>query len=274
MDEGIPKHKRRSASVRVTELRTGYPPAGNKTNATAVLENVTFDVSPGEFVSVLGISGSGKTTLLHSIAGFLDTWNGQVVVDGSTVAGPSEDVGVIFQKDALFPWKTVFGNIVSGHRLQRLSRAKQRALAQRLADRVHMGEHLDQYPHELSGGMAQRTEIARALANEPSLLLLDEPFGRLDVQTRHSLQFFLQDLTSELGLTTVAVTHDVEEALILADRIFLLSGQPATLGKIVVNDLSRPRTLDHVTGARFNELQADILRFLEREHALLHNLDR
>lgn len=238
-------------------------------NSPLILDNISLVVPKGEFIAILGISGCGKTTLLHCIAGFVKAQSGQILVNGRSAHGVSENIGFIFQTEALFPWKTIYKNISSGSRISKLSRRERTEKVRQVADKVGILDALDLYPHQLSGGMAQRAEIARALANSPDILLMDEPFSKTDVQTRQSLQFFLQDLWLNLNQTVVFVTHDVEEALILADRIIILSGKPARVGEVIRNPLPRPRTLASLSEPSFNESRMRIMKSLEEDYKRL-----
>ncbi len=189
----------------------------------AALDGVSLRVTPGEFVAVVGPSGCGKTTLLNLIAGFLEPTGGRILLDGRTIEGPGPDRGVVFQSYALFPWKTVLENVAFGPRMRGLPRAECEARARRYLDLVGLGHVARRYPRELSGGMQQRVGVVRALANEPEILLMDEPFAAVDAQTRMTLQEELARIFEERRPTIVFVTHDVGEAVFLADRVLVLS---------------------------------------------------
>lgn len=204
--------------------------------------DVSFSVTEGEFVSILGPSGCGKTTVLNIVAGFIEKSRGKVTVAGREVDGPGPDRGVVFQSHALFPWKTVLGNVTFGLRMKGTPRAEREEAGRAVLELVGLGGFEHKYPHELSGGMQQRLGVARVLVNEPQVMLMDEPFASIDAQTRRKLQ---QDLTELFELrrpTVFFVTHDIEEAVFLSDRVVVLSGRPSSVREIVPVELPRPRT--------------------------------
>ncbi|GBD46833.1 ABC transporter ATP-binding protein [Methylopila sp. Yamaguchi] len=223
-----------------------------------VLDRITLDVAPGEFVALLGPSGCGKSTLLRLVAGLEPPSSGSLVFDGATIAGPDPSRVVVFQDPTLFPWRTVEANVALGLEAQGLLKTHRHRIAEALK-LVGLAEFASAYPHQLSGGMAQRAALARALVNEPRLLILDEPLGKLDSLTRLAMQSELARLWAEAGFSALLVTHDVEEALILADRVVVLSGRPARiLAEIEVTE-ARPRARD---GAALVALRRDILGLL------------
>ena len=208
------------------------------------LQGLDMRISPGEFVCIVGPSGCGKTTVLHLLAGLDTPTSGVVLADGVPVAGPDSSRVLIFRDAALFPWMNVRANIEFGLRARRMSRALQDETVGRLLRMVHLEGSGQSWIHELSGGMRQRTALARALAVDPRVLLLDEPFGALDALTRDSLHTELQDLWMESSKTMVFVTHNVREAAVLADRILVMSGAP---GRVVAEhrvELPRPRHME------------------------------
>ena len=203
------------------------------------LEGVSLRITPGEFVAVVGPSGCGKTTLLNLIAGFLEPTSGRILLDGRQIDGPGPDRGVVFQSYALFPWKTVLENVAFGPRMRGLPRAECEARARRYLELVGLGHVADRYPRELAGGMQQRVGVVRALANEPEILLMDEPFAAVDAQTRMTLQEELARIFEERRPTIFFITHDVNEAVFLADRVLVLSrGQ---LREEIAVPIGRPR---------------------------------
>ncbi|MCB5364123.1 ABC transporter ATP-binding protein [Pusillimonas sp. CC-YST705] len=210
------------------------------TSHTAI-ENVRLEVPDGQFVSILGPSGCGKSTLLYIVGGFEQATQGQVIVDGKPIAGPGPDRGPVFQEYALFPWKTVLSNVAYGLRQQGMAKKPAEEKARGWLEKVNLGKYADFYPKELSGGMRQRAAIARTLAYEPRILLMDEPFGALDAHTRLTLQSELLSLWEQLGNTVLFVTHGVEEAVYLSDRVVVMGGTPGTVKQIVDIDLPRPR---------------------------------
>ncbi len=208
------------------------------------LDGVDFDVAPEEFVCVVGPSGCGKTTLFRLIGGLESPTGGTIRLDGEPVAGPGQDVGIVFQEYHLFPWRTVRGNVEFGLEQQALSAEERRERSREMLDMVGLGGSEDAYPSQLSGGMKQRVAIARALAVDPDLLLMDEPFGSVDAQTRDMLHEELLDIWRETRKTVLFVTHDVEEAVTLADRIVVMGGSPGDVREVVPVDLPRPREID------------------------------
>ncbi|WP_017590736.1 ABC transporter ATP-binding protein [Nocardiopsis ganjiahuensis] len=204
--------------------------------------DVSFGVEQGEFVSVLGPSGCGKTTVLNTVAGFVRPTSGTVSVDGREVGAPGPDRGVVFQGHALFPWKTVLGNVVFGLRMKGVKRREREERGREYLELVGLAGFENRYPHELSGGMRQRLGVARVLANEPAVMLMDEPFASIDAQTRRRLQEDLTRIFEERRPTVFFVTHDIDEAVFLSDRVVVLSQRPSTVQEIVTVDLPRPRS--------------------------------
>jgi NitT/TauT family transport system ATP-binding protein len=217
-----------------------------------VLQDINFSVEPGEFVALLGPSGCGKSTLLRLVAGLDKPAQGTLHADGAEITGPDPSRVVVFQDPTLYPWRTVRGNVGVGPEAQRRRRSWRRdALHDQTQDRIDavlklvgLGEFADAFPHQLSGGMAQRVALARALVNDPALLVLDEPFGKLDSLTRIRMQGELARLWQGAGFSVLLVTHDVEEALLLADRVIVLSERPARILAEVRNDAPYPRHRD------------------------------
>ena len=206
------------------------PPHGRPVLA---LDGVSLDVRTREFLALLGPSGCGKSTLLYMIGGFLPIETGKIVVDGKAVSGPGPDRGIVFQHFALFPWKTVRANILYGLERQGLPRAVRERRAQTFIDLVGLGGFEDSYPSQLSGGMKQRAAIARTLAFDPQILLMDEPFGALDAQTRSLMQTELLGIWQRTPKTVIFVTHDVREAVYLADRVAVMSARPGRVKAVV-----------------------------------------
>lgn len=216
----------------------------SRQRTVAALSDVNLTVEPGEFISILGPSGCGKSTLLHIAGGFEPASAGRILVDGIEVLEPGRDRGMVFQTATLFPWKTIEANVAWPLRVQGVSRAVARRRAQELLQMVGLRDFKDAYPAELSGGMRQRASIARTLAMEPRVLLMDEPFGALDALTRELMQEELVRLTQEASLTVVFVTHDISEAVFLGDRVVVMSRRPGRIVSIESIDLPRPRHAD------------------------------
>jgi NitT/TauT family transport system ATP-binding protein len=228
-------------SLEIRNLSKTYfdPYAGTKVTA---VHDVSFSVRAGEFVSVVGPSGCGKTTILNMIAGFMPVSGGEILVGGQKVKGPGPDRGVVFQSFALFPWKTVLDNVAFGPKMRGIGKEKREAIAREYLALAKLTEAAGRYPNELSGGMQQRVGVVRALANEPDVLLMDEPFASVDAQTRMTLQEELTRIWQEKRSTVIFITHDVAEAVFLADRVVVLS-KGRVLKEIDVN-LPRPRGWD------------------------------
>jgi len=216
-------------------------PARGGGAAVHALDGIDLAVGTGEFVSLLGPSGCGKSTLLSIVAGFQQPTRGRVLHQGEPVDRPDRRRTVVFQDYALFPWMTVQKNIEFGLKAQGIETARRAAIARDFIARVHLGGFEERYPHEISGGMKQRAAIARALAPNPDMLLMDEPFGALDAQTRVLLQEEVARLSAETGKTVLFVTHSIEEALFLADRVIVMSPRPGRIRAEVVVPLARPR---------------------------------
>lgn len=232
----------------------------------AAIDGVDLDAAPGEFVSIVGPSGCGKSTFLYIVGGFVEPTAGGVTVDGRPVRAPGPERGIVFQESALFPWKTVLGNVTYGLAEQGLPRDRQRAVARMYLEMVNLRGVEGLYPKELSGGMQQRVAIARTLATDPDVLLMDEPFGSLDAQTRAILQIELNGIWERTGKTILFVTHSVEEAIFLSDRIYVFSARPATVKAVIPVDLPRPRDRDAIIQApTYARLHRDIWELLRHE---------
>ena len=223
------------------------------------LAPVDLAIPRGEFVCMIGASGCGKSTLLRIIAGFEEPTTGEVAIDGKPVTGPGSDRGMVFQDYALFPWMTVRQNISFGPRQRHLAREEIEKTTDEFIRMVGLERFADRYPNQLSGGMKQRVAIARVLANNANILLMDEPFGALDALTREQLQNELLQIWRRTGVTTIFVTHSVEEAVLLADRVLVMSAGPGKIDSDFRIDLARPRD---VSSPEFNALRRDVARRL------------
>jgi NitT/TauT family transport system ATP-binding protein/sulfonate transport system ATP-binding protein len=229
------------------------------------LAPVDLTIHQGEFVCMIGASGCGKSTLLRIIAGFEEPTTGDVSIDGKAIAGPGSDRGMVFQDYALFPWMTVRENISFGPRQRQLPRQEIESTTDEFVRMVGLERFADRYPNQLSGGMKQRVAIARVLANNANILLMDEPFGALDALTREQLQHELLQIWTRTGVTTIFVTHSVEEAVLLADRVLVMSAGPGRIDSDFRIDLARPR---EVSSPEFNALRRDVARRLTSHLAL------
>ena len=223
------------------------------------LAPIDLSIPTGEFVCMIGASGCGKSTLLRIIAGFEEPTTGNVAMYGKAITGPGSDRGMVFQDYALFPWMTVSQNVSFGPRQRQLPREEIARTADEFVRMVGLERFADRYPNQLSGGMKQRVAIARVLANNASILLMDEPFGALDALTREQLQNELLQIWKRTGVTTIFVTHSVEEAVLLADRVLVMSAGPGRIDSDFRIDLPRPRD---VSSPEFNALRRDIARRL------------
>ncbi|MGK7908597.1 MAG: ABC transporter ATP-binding protein [Synechococcus sp.] len=237
----------------------------SKDRVHEVLKSVHFRVSPGEFVCLLGPSGCGKSTLLNAIAGFVSPSQGSVSVDGKRVIRPGADRGFVFQQYSLLPWKTTFQNVEMGLKYQQMPKGERTELVDRYLNRVGLYKHRNSYPHQLSGGMQQRASIIRALVNSPAVLLMDEPFAALDAQTRHMMQELLLDIWDEYKTTIVFVTHDIEEAVFLGDRILVMGVNPGRIKEQIDIPLNRPRHIDDMLTAEFTRLNRQVFEIIREE---------
>jgi NitT/TauT family transport system ATP-binding protein/taurine transport system ATP-binding protein len=243
-----PSREGHARDVEVAGLRHHFTVGGA---AVQALDRIDLTIEPGEFVTLAGPSGCGKTTLLRMLAGFLVPAEGTVTVGGAPVRGPGEERGVVFQSPTLFPWMSVRGNVELGPRLRGVPAAERRARADRYLAMVGLGDVAEHRPYELSGGMQQRCQIARVLANDPDIVLMDEPFGALDALTRERLQAELLEIWRATGKTILFITHSVDEAVFLGSRVLVMSPRP---GRIV---LDTPAVLgDGATGVPAEEIRA------------------
>jgi len=231
-------------------------------NGVRALDGVSFSVKPGEILAIVGGSGCGKSTLLRAIAGLDPPTRGRVLLDGEQVTAPHERIGIVFQEPRLLPWLKVGGNV--GFGLEDRPRAERRERVVQALTRVGLADKAAVWPRELSGGQAQRVALARALVPRPEVLLLDEPFSALDAFTRVDLQDHLLDLWADVRPTLILVTHDVDEAIVLADRILVMRARPGHIGDEIAADLPRPRDRQ---SAAFDAIKRRVLAGLDRSHA-------
>jgi ABC-type nitrate/sulfonate/bicarbonate transport system ATPase subunit len=253
-------------AVQVVGVRKGFPGRTRRAPARVALDGFDLTVRAGEFLCLLGPSGCGKSTLLSMLAGFTRPDDGTVLVDGDAVTGPGPDRGVLFQTPMLFPWLTTRDNVLYGPRARHQLDAACRQRVDVLLATVGLADSADAYPHQLSGGMRHRAAFARVLVNRPRLLLMDEPFGALDAITRVAMQRFLLELWERDRITIVFVTHDVEEAALLGDRVCVMTGSPGRTRALIDIDLPRPRRLEDTETLEFVRLKRRIRQALEDEH--------
>ena len=238
--------------------------ADKKRHVTA-LQNTSFTVKPNEFVTLLGPSGCGKSTILKIIGGLEEPSSGRVLLDGQEVSGPGRDRGMVFQTYTLFPWLTVKQNIEFGLDVAGRSRQDRQAVSQHYIEKIGLKGFEQAYPRELSGGMKQRVAIARALANDPEVLLMDEPFGALDAQTRTVMQELLLDVWDESHKTIIFVTHDVEEAVFIGDTIYVMTARPGKIKARIEVDLPPERTYDLKVSDKFLDIKKEVLALIREE---------
>src|SRR5215472_16254256 len=242
--------------------------AAGTSRAHEALNRIDLTVDPGEFVVVLGPSGCGKSTLLYLIAGLEEPSAGEITTHGVPVTAPAPDRSLIFQETSLFPWLSVWQNVSFGLSLRGIGKAEQREVARQVLFRTGLAETFDKRPDELSGGMRQRVAVARALAMRPKVLLMDEPFAALDVQTRQRMQDFLLDVWRDSGASILFVTHHIDEAVALADRVAVFTSRPGRIKTIVPIDLPRPRNLFSPQCEKFRiELTQDLRDEVDRAFA-------
>ncbi|MGE0095253.1 MAG: ABC transporter ATP-binding protein [Alphaproteobacteria bacterium] len=238
------------ADIHLGNVSKTFPAQAGKVEA---LGGIELDVAQHEFVSVLGPSGCGKSTLLRIVAGLIPPSGGEVLVHGQPIDGPSSKVGIVFQSPVLLPWRTVLQNIELQVEVRKLDRAAFRDKARKLISLVGLEGFADSYPYQLSGGMQQRVSLCRALIHDPSLLLMDEPFGALDALTREQMGLELQRVWLETKKTVLFITHSIAEAVFLSDRIVVMSARPGRIQEIVAVDIPRPRSLDAMKDPRFHQ---------------------
>ncbi|GLK77860.1 ABC transporter ATP-binding protein [Methylopila jiangsuensis] len=254
--------KPKGGLVEVTDFRLRYDSAEGAVDAVT---DVSLTIRPGEFVSIIGPSGCGKSTLLNALAGFLKPTSGTVTVDGEPVKGPGADRGVIFQQYSLFPWKTVRENVEFGLKMRGVGRAERARAARTLLGLAGLSAFENHYPDRLSGGMKQRVGIVRALATGPRILLLDEPFGALDAQTRLIMQQILTNMWQRLKISVLFITHDLDEAIFLSDRIYVMTSRPGTVKAEIAVPLPRPREPAMTMSSEFLALRRGLMSLIREE---------
>jgi NitT/TauT family transport system ATP-binding protein len=240
---------------------------GEGSTAFEAVQGLDCQIEPGQFVCILGPSGCGKSTLLGALAGHLQPRTGSLEVDGVPVSGPSPERGMVFQQHTLFPWRTVRDNVAFGLKMRGVGKAERLKAADEIFALVGLEGFAERWPNQLSGGMQQRVEIARVLVNRPRLLLMDEPFGALDALTRLNMQELLLGIWTRIRTTVVFVTHDIDEALFLADRLLVMSARPGRIIEDLRLDFPRPRNTDLVTSPEFSRLKRHCLELLRHPDA-------
>jgi len=248
-----------AAAVAIEDLSMEFISRGRRLLA---LQNVDLDIAPGEFFVIVGPSGCGKTTLLRILQGLASPTKGRTLVGGKIVTGPGTDRGFVFQQDALYPWRSVMRNVVFGLELQGAAKAAARTRAQAMIELVGLKGFESHYPHELSGGMRQRVNLARALAIAPAILLMDEPFAALDSLTRETMQHELLRIAAAAGTTVIFITHQIEEAVFLGDRVAVFATRPGRLQEIIPIALAKPRPAGVRQSPEFQSHIARIVRLI------------
>jgi NitT/TauT family transport system ATP-binding protein len=237
--------------------RTGDP--------VTALENISLGVGDKEFSVIVGPSGCGKTSLLRLVAGLIEPTEGSISLDNTSISGPGKDRGMVFQSYTLFPWLTVQDNVEFGLRIAGIPTAQRREASRRYIAQVGLTGFERLYPKQLSGGMMQRVALARALANDPAILLMDEPFGALDSQTRSLMQELLLDIWQSSHKTVLFITHDIDESILLGDRVYVMTARPGRIKEMVEIDLPRPRTVEMLTSNAFMAIKRRIMHSIHEE---------
>jgi NitT/TauT family transport system ATP-binding protein len=248
--------------VEVKDVRRTFSGKGEEVEALA---GVDLAVADNEFVSIVGPSGCGKSTLLEIMGGLIEPTGGEVLIDGEPISGPHPAVGLVFQQESTFPWRSVLENVEFGLEMQGVAKGERRERSRELIELVGLQGFEDRYPGELSGGMRQRVAIARTLVMNPEVLLMDEPFGALDEQTRLILGDELLRIWSRTKATALFITHSIEEATLLSDRVIVMSARPGTIKKVVSVDLERPRDSSVVGTPKFGHITGEIWEVLREE---------
>lgn len=255
--------KQREVILEVKQLSKRFESAQGEIEA---LRDVSFKVHRRELVCVIGASGCGKSTLVRILAGLETASEGEVLLDGKPVTGPGPERGMVFQGYSLFPWLTVKRNVMFGPEMRGTSKTTAESHAREWLSLVGLTKFADAYPHQLSGGMRQRVAIARALVNEPRVMLMDEPFGALDAQTRSKMQAHLLDIWRNIDITVVFITHDLDEAIYLADRILVFKPHPGELQEIIEVPVPRPRSAGQISSAEFRATKARLEALIHPPH--------
>jgi len=260
VESQLPAPSDRAVKIRIAHLSATYQQARGY---LSVIEDLSLDIYEREFLCIVGESGCGKTTLLNIVAGLIAPASGEVHMDGQPIRAPGPERAMVFQEDAVFPWYTVRQNLEYGPKIAHLPQARRDEIVDRYLRLVGLEEFQHAYPRELSGGMRKRVDVARAMALDPQVLLMDEPFAALDVLTKERLQVEFLNLWSTARMTVLFVTHDLEEALFLADRVVVMSSRPGRIRRIVSVPFPRPRSAELKTEPAFQELRRELTHELE-----------
>jgi len=276
MSSSNEKNQKRFAEIysreKVMEVKEVTKIFNSSKGKVTALEDLSFDIHRREFVCVIGPSGCGKSTLIRTLAGLETQTSGEVLVNGEPVKGPGPDRGMVFQSYTLFPWLNVVQNVMFGLVENGHTKVEAESQAVQWLELVGLQGFELHYPHQLSGGMKQRVAIARALANQPRVLLMDEPFGALDPQTRAKMQSYLLQLWKHIDLTIMFITHDLNEAIYLADRILVLKPKPGRLGEIVEIPLERPRNFEQMSSPEFLETKKYLQELIKEDEDQTYDL--
>ena len=254
-----------TAKLRIEKVALRFTPKSGP--PVTALENISLEVAENEFSVIVGPSGCGKTSLLRLVAGLIQPSEGAIQLDGVPVTKPGRDRGMVFQSYTLFPWLTVAENVAFGLKLRGVEPAARREIVQRFIAQVGLEGFERSYPKHLSGGMMQRVALARALANDPEVLLMDEPFGALDSQTRSLMQELLLDIWQRARKTVLFITHDIDESILLGDRVYVMTARPGRIKEMVEVGIPRPRTADVLTSEPFMALKRRIMHSIHEEAA-------
>ena len=252
----------RKGHVQIKDVSVRF---GSKGRMTEAASRVSLDVQPGEFVSIIGPSGCGKSTLLNIVAGFIMPSEGEALLDGRPIGGPGADRGVVFQQYSLFPWMTVRKNVEFGLKMKGLGQSQREAAARSLLGMAGLLAFENHYPDQLSGGMKQRVGIVRALATSPQVMLMDEPFGALDSQTRTVMQEILTNMWQQLQLSVLFITHDIEEAIFLSEKVYVMTARPGRIKAEIPIPLPRPRTPEMTASPTFQALVRQLKALIHEE---------
>jgi NitT/TauT family transport system ATP-binding protein len=249
--------------LRIEDVTLRFLPKGGK--PVTALDRISLDVAEEEFSVIVGPSGCGKSSLLRLVAGLIEPSAGMISLDGKVVTRPGRDRGMVFQSYTLFPWLTVQDNVEFGLKLGGMALAERKRIAKRYIEQVGLNGFEKSYPKQLSGGMMQRVALARALANDPEILLMDEPFGALDSQTRSLMQELLLNIWEQSHKTVLFITHDIDEAILLGDRVHVMTARPGRIKEVVEIDIPRPRNVDVLTSIEFIAIKRRIMALIHDE---------